>query len=108
MEVRVHYAWVPMAPAVGGSGSGIADFSASTLGQYVRAHEDTSGPHGVPKFKGLCRPIFEHRTNLSSGSPAGSTAGSTLVLAAPAGESALWLCSVKKIEVSAGGFVFLG
>ena len=52
--------------------------------------------------------MFEHRTNLSSGSPAGSTAGSTLVLAAPAGESALWLCSVKKIEVSAGGFVFLG
>ena len=49
--------WVPAAPAVGGSGSGIADFSASTLGQYVRAHEDTSG---VPKCKGLCRPIFEH------------------------------------------------
>ena len=50
MEVRDHYAWVPTAPAVGGSGSGIADFSASTLGQYVRAHEDTSG---VLKCNGL-------------------------------------------------------
>ena len=81
MEVRDHYAWVPAAPAVGGSGSGIADFSASTLGQYVHAHEDTSG---VPKCKGLCRPIFEYTTNQPSGS-----AGYCLELGAPTGKSAL-------------------
>ena len=92
--------WVPAAPAVGGSGSGIADFSASTLGQYVCAHEDTSG---LPKCKGLCRPIFEYKTNPSSGGT-----GYGLVPGAPTGKSALWLFSVKKIEVPAGGFVFLG
>ena len=80
--------WVPSAPAVGGSGSGIADFSASTLGQYVRAHEDTSG---VPKCNGLCWPIFEYKTNSSSGS-----AGYALVPGAPTGKSALWLLSSKK------------
>ena len=92
--------WVPAAPALGGSGSGIADFSASTLGQYVRAHEDTSG---VPKCKGLCRPIFEHKTNSSSGA-----AGFHLETGAPTGKSALWLFAAKKIEVPAGGVVFLG
>ena len=92
--------WVPAAPAVGGSGSGIADFSASPLGQYVRAHEDTSG---VPKCKGLCRPIFEHKTNSSSGA-----AGFHLEPGDPTGKSALWLFAAKRIEVPAGGFVFLG
>ena len=93
--------WVPAAPAVGGSGSGIADFSASTFGQYVRAHEDTSG---VPKCKGMCRPIFEHKTTSSRG----GAAGVHLEPGAPAGKSALWLFSAKKIEVPSGGFVFLG
>ena len=92
--------WAPAAPAVGGSGLGIADFSASTFGQYVRAHEDTSG---VPNSKGLCRPIFEHKTNSSSGA-----AGFHLEAGAPTGKSALWLFAAKKIEVPAGGFVFLG
>ena len=103
MEVRVHDAWVPAAPAVGGSGSGIADFSASTLGQYVRAHEDTSG---VPKCKGLCRPIFEHTASQTN--QMGGSAGYFLQPGAPTGKSALWLFSVRRIEVPAGGFVFLG
>ena len=63
-------------------------------------HEDTSG---VPKCKGLCRPIFEHKTNSSSGA-----AGFHLEPGAPTGKSALWLLAAKKIEVPAGGFVFLG
>ena len=95
--------WVPAAPAVGGSGSGIAAFSASTLGQYVRAHEDTSG---VPKCKRLCRPIFEHKTSQTN--QKGGSVGYGLEPGAPTGKSALWLFSVKKIEVPAGGFVFLG
>ena len=73
---------------------------ASPLGQYVGAHEDTSG---VPKCKGLCRPIFEHKTNSPSGA-----AGFHLESGAPTGTSALWLFAAKKIEVPAGGFVFLG
>ena len=92
--------WVPAAPAVGGSGTGVADFSASTLGQYVRAHEDTSG---VPKCTGLARPVFECKVNQSTG----AGAGYGLVPGAPTGKSALWLFSTKRIEVPAG-FVFLG
>ena len=93
--------WAPAAPAVGGSGSGIAAFSASTLGQYVRAHEDTSG---VPKCKGLCRPVFEYR----KGESKGNSAAYSLEPGAPPGKSPLWLFSVKRIEVPAGGFVFWG
>ena len=57
-------AWVPAAPAIGGSGSGIADFSASTLGQYLRARADT---RGVPKYKGLVRLVFEVKAPQSNG-----------------------------------------
>ena len=49
--------WLPHAPAVGGEGSaGVANFEAATLGQFLRSHEDTTG---VPKCKGLARPVFE-------------------------------------------------
>ena len=92
--------WLPAAPAVGGGGSGVADFSASTLGQYVRAHEDTSG---VPKCKGLVRPVFEVEAMQSTG----AGAGYGLVPGAAPGKSMLWLLSTKKIEVLAGVLCFL-
>ena len=53
------------APAVGGegSGSGVAKFEAATLGQLLRSHEDTTG---VPKCKGLARPVFEMKASQAS------------------------------------------
>ena len=93
--------WTPAAPAIGGSGSGIVEFSASTFGQYVSAHADTSG---VPKCKDLCRPIFEYK----KGESKGNSAAYSLEPGAPTGKSVLWLFSVKKIEVPPGGFVFMG
>ena len=91
--------WLPRAPAVGGGGSGVADFSASTLGQYLRTHEDTSG---VPKCKGLVRPVFEVKASQPNGAAGGTW---HLEPGCPPGKSALWLFSLKKIEVPAGGFV---
>ena len=53
------------APAVGGegSGSGVAKFEVATLGQLLRSHEDTTG---VPKCKGLARPVFEMKLSQAS------------------------------------------
>ena len=94
--------WLPHAPAVGGegSGSGVANFEAATLGQFLRSHEDTTG---VPKCKGLARPVFEMKA--SQASPQGTYA---LMPGASPGRSALWLFTTKKIEVPGKGFVFLG
>ena len=89
--------WMPGAPAVGGGGSGAADFSCDTLGQYIQTHEDTSG---LPKCLGLARPVFEYKTNQAS--------PELLQPGAPPGKSSCWLFSTKKIEVLAGGFTFLG
>ena len=98
-------AWLPQAPAVGGenSGSGIANFGAATLGQYLRSHEDIAGiaGAGVPKCKGLVRPVFEMKASQQQQVQA-------LMPWAPAGRSALWLFTTKKIEVPGKGFVFLG
>ena len=56
--------WLPHAPAVGGEGSaGVANFEAATLGQFLRSHEDTTG---VPKCKGLARPVFEMKAQASA------------------------------------------
>ena len=53
--------WLPNAPAVGGDyRDGVDKFEAATLGQYLRLHEDTSG---VPKCKGLVRPVFEMKAS---------------------------------------------
>ena len=99
-------AWLPNAPAVGGDGSdsGVANFEAGSLGQFLRSHEDTSG---VPKCKGLCRPVFEHKASQEAGAAAGSNSYA-LMPGAPPGRSALWLFTTKKVEVPAKGFVFLG
>ena len=93
--------WHPLSPAVGGegSGSGIANFEAATLGQFLRSHEDTTG---VPKCKGLARPVFEMKASQAS------QGAYTLMPGAPQGRSALWLFTTKKIEVPGKGFVFLG
>ena len=93
--------WLPHAPAVGGegSGSGVANFEAATLGQFLRSHEDTTG---VPKCKGLVRPVFEMKVNQQQPGTCALMPG-----AAP-GRSALWLFTTKKIEVPGKGFVFLG
>ena len=92
--------WLPHAPAVGGEGSaGVADFEAATLGQFLRSHEDSTG---VPKCKGLARPVFEMK---ASQAPQGAYA---LMPGAAPGRSALWLFTTKKIEVPGKGFVFLG
>ena len=91
--------WLPQAPAVGGEGSaGVATFDAATLGQFLRSHEDTTG---VPKCKGLARPVFEMKAQASQGAYA-------LMPGASPGRSALWLFTTKKIEVPGKGFVFLG
>ena len=92
--------WLPQAPAVGGegSGSGVANFEAATLGQYLRSHEDIAG---VPKCKGLVRPVFEMKASQQQQVQA-------LMPWAPAGRSALWLFTMKKIEVPGKGFAFLG
>ena len=92
---------LPHAPAVGGegSGSGVANFEAATLGQFLRSHEDATG---VPKCKGLARPAFEMKASQAS---QGTYA---LMPGASPGRSALWLLSTKKIEVPGKGFVFLG
>ena len=92
--------WLPQAPAVGGegSGSGVADFEAATLGQFLRSHEDTTG---VPKCKGLARPVFEMKASQAQGAY-------VLMPGAAPGRSALWLFTTKKIEVPGKGFVFLG
>ena len=94
-------AWLPQAPAVGGegSGSGVANFEAATLGQYLRSHEDTTG---VPKCKGLARPVFEMKASQAS------QGAYTLMLGAAPGRSALWLFTTKKFEVPGQGFTFLG
>ena len=88
-------------PAVGGegSGSGVANFEAAILGQFLRSHEDITG---VPKCKGLARPVFEmHSSQASQGAYA-------LMPGASPGRRALWLFPTKKIEVPGNGFVFLG
>ena len=96
--------WLPHAPAVGGegSGSGVANFEAATLGQFLRSHEDTTG---VPKCKGLARPVFEMKASQAS---QGSQGAYALMPGASPGRSALWLFTTKKIEVPGKGFVFLG
>ena len=93
--------WVPNAPAVGGegSGSGVADFEAATLGQFLRSHEDTTG---VPKCKGLARPVFEMKCSQAS------QGAYALMPGAAPGRSPLWLFTTKKIEVPVKGCVFLG
>ena len=98
----VPVAWLAQAPAVGGegSGSGVANFEAATLGQYLRSHEDIAG---VPKCKGLVRPVFEMKTKSE-----GPGAGYALMPAAAPGRSALWLFTTKKFEVPGQGFTFLG
>ena len=104
-------AWVPgavgaaAAPAVGGGTANIASqciFSASTLGQFLRSHEDVSGP--IPKCT-LVRPVFEMK-------PVAQTSGGKAVYniqpGAPPGHSSLWLFTCKKIEIAPGAFVALG
>ena len=92
--------WLPQAAAVGGEGSsGVANFEAATLGQFLPSYEDTTG---VPKCKGLVRPVFEMKVNQQQPGTCALMPG-----AAP-GRSALWLSTTKKIEVPANGFVFLG
>ena len=92
--------WLPHAPAVGGEGSaGVANFEAATLGQFLRSHEDTTG---VPKCKGLARPVFEMKASQAS------QGAYALMPGAAPGRSALWLFTTKKIEVPGKGFVFLG
>ena len=108
---QTQVAWVPQrphAPAVGsegqGSGLGVGDFEAAVLGQFLCAHEDTEGV--APQCKGLVRPVFEMKVGPG---PAGSAQGAyTLMPVAPAGRSALWLFTTKKIEVPGKSFVFLG
>ena len=82
--------WLPHAPAVGGegSGSGVANFEAATLGQFLRSHEDTTG---VPKCKGLARPVFEMKASQAS------QGAYALMPGAAPGRSALWLFTTKKI-----------
>ena len=89
------------APAVGGegSGSGVAMFEAATLGQFLRSHEDTTG---VPKCKGLARPVFEMKASQAS------QGAYALMPGAAPGRSALWLFTTKKSEVPGKGFVFIG
>ena len=93
--------WMPHAQGVGseGSGSGVADFEAATLGQFLRSHEDTTG---VPKCKGLARPVFEMK---AAQEKQGTYA---LMPGASPGRSALWLLTTKKFEGPSKGFVFLG
>ena len=92
--------WLPHAPAVGGEGSaGVANFEAATLGQFLRSHEDTTG---VPKCKGLARPVFEMKASQAS------QGAYALMPGAAPGRSALWLFTTKKIEVPGNGFLFLG
>ena len=90
------------APAVGGegSGSGVAKFEVAILGQLLRSHEDTTG---VPKCKGLARPVFEMK---ASQAPQGAYV--LMPGAAAPGRSASWLFTTKNIEVPGKGFVFLG
>ena len=88
-------------PAVGGEGrAGVADFEAATLGQFLRSHADATT--GVPKCKGLARPVFEMKASQATGG-----AYALMPEAAP-GRSALWLFTTKKIEVPGKGYVFLG
>ena len=84
--------WLPHAPAVGGegSGSGVANFEAATLGQFLRSHEDTTG---VPKCKGLARPVFEMTCSQAS---QGSQGAYALMPGAAPGRSALWLFTTKR------------
>ena len=98
------YVWLPHVPAVGGgagegSGSGVAKFEVATLEQFLRSHEDTTG---VPKCKGLARPVFEMKASQAS------QGAYALMPGASPGRSALWLFTTKKIEVPGKGFVFLG
>ena len=90
-------------PAVGGEGigSGVTKFEAATLGQFLRSHEDTTTP-GVPKCKGLARPVFEMKASQAS------QGAYALMPGAAPGRSALWLFTTKKIEVLGKGFVLLG
>ena len=98
-------AWVPAAPV---AAPAVADnFHHSNLGQYLRSHEDTT--ESAPKCSGLVRPVFEMKT-LRQPSGGGGAGGSGYVVqpvGAP-GQSALWLFTTKKIEIRAGGFIFLG
>ena len=92
---------MPSKPAVGGDseGSVYQTFSAKTLGQYLRSHEDVSG---VPKCLGVVRPFFEWKT-------AAANAGAFSVQpGAPPGRSLLWLFTRTKLEIPAGACVALG
>ena len=104
-------AWVPQrphAPAVGSEGEGsgspgaslVANFDSAILGQFLRSREDTEGV--VPQCKGLVRPVFEMKAGPG---PQGSPQGAYGLMPMAA---ALWLLALKKIEVPAKGFVFLG
>lgn len=107
-------AWVPASPATGGNseceedGSGPQQrqqgtvFSAARLGHFLRSHEDVSG---VPKCTGVVRPVFEMKPNPQS---SGFKAAFCIQPGAPAGQSALWLFTSKKIELPAHAFVALG
>ena len=100
--------WWPLAadgsqPADGGEGGGfgVAQFEAANLGQFLRSHEDTTT--SVPKCKGLARPVFEMRfPQQQQGQQGGQS------LQPYQGRSALWIMTVKKIEIPAKGFVLLG
>ena len=82
--------WLPHAPAVGGEGSaGVANFEAATLGQFLRSHEDTTG---VPKCKGLARPVFEMKAQVSA------PGAYALMPGAAPGRSPLWLFATKKMR----------
>ena len=93
--------WLPHAPAVGGEGSaGVANFEAATLGQFLRSHEDTTG---VPKCKGLARPVFEMKA--SQASQGGCIRADAW--GRPRAESFVVVYNEEN-EVPGKGFVFLG
>ena len=90
------------APAVGGegSGSGVAMFEAATLGQFLRSHEGTTG---VPKCKGLARPVFEMKA-----SQAPQQGAYALMPGASPGLSAFGCLQRRKLRSQVKGFVFRG
>ena len=103
--------WLPLAadgsqPADGGEGGGfgVAQFEAANLGQFLRSHEDTTT--SVPKCKGLVRPVFEMRIQQPQQGQQPQPVGHALQ--PHAGRSAVWIMTVKKIEIPAKGFVLLG
>ena len=103
--------WLPLAvdgsqQADGGEGGGfgVAQFEAANLGQFLRSHEDTTT--SVPKCKGLVRPVFEMRIQQPQQGQQPQPVGHALQ--PHAGRSAVWIMTVKKIEIPAKGFVLLG